>query len=158
MEIYIDFKNGIHQFKKPLEDGKIKKGWVKKDVEPKRVKQLRDNLIAIDYTVKTGALKFDETRLKERAESDVIESKQTEQNAFAAELLEFFLERTLLLTDKQANILLRVETYYEKRGKFPPLSQLAAADPALWGMIAKAVEDGELPPLPESMLLELKNA
>ena len=78
-----------------------------------------------------------------------------EEQVFAKALLDFFLEIMLTLTADQRNLLMSVKEYYREKGKFPNLKMLAGADPELWQMIVKAIGDGTLPSLPDSLAKQL---
>lgn len=156
MKIFINFASGIHQYKEPLdENGKIKSGWIKKEISDLRVKQIRDNLVSIDYSKKTGEVSFNEDKLNKRNEEQKIISEKQDEHNFAKSLLDFFLEIMLTLTSDQRNLLMAVKEYYREKGNFPPLKQLATADPELWQKISGAIESGDLPPLPESLAKQL---
>lgn len=141
--IFIDFKNARWG------ETQIDEISTKKEVSEAQLRQLKNGALAIDFSKQKGDLSLIVPPARAQAQDKRV------TDLWAQAFLEWALDNSLSFTDRQANLLLRVETYYEKRGEFPPLPQLASADPEFWGQIAKAIEDGELPALPESLASQL---
>lgn len=158
VKIYVDFGNKIWDNKVPTNLSKTAQGKFKeKQISSTNRNLLRNNLIEIDFenSTATAALKFKKTKFAERKEQEGILKVEAEEiQNFGKAVLGFFLGRLFQLTTDQSVKLQNMQAYFQATGKFPPLTAMEQYDSELYNMVAQAIEDGELPPLPASMEAE----